>query len=432
MAHARAERVFIDGTTSSIIPRDPGPLYVSFGRGAYVTDIDGRTFLDLSGNFGTLVHGHAFPPVVEAVQAQMARGSCFTGPTVAEIELAEILVDRIPAAQAVRFTCSGTEAVSFAIKVARAVTGRTAIAKIEGAYHGSNEWAEVSQASSRADWGSPDAPAAVAACRGTARGVLDDVVVFRFNDAAGVARLIEENAHRLAAVLFDPLPSRLGFIPPDPRFLDAVRSATAKQGILLIVDEVLNFRLSYHGCSPLYDLDPDLITLGKLIGGGLPIGAIVGKKETMGVFSSVRQSPAVVHGGTFTANVLSMVAGVAAMRALDHATFARLQSMGDQLRRRLRDVVAHHRVPFVILGEGSLFRIHAKQAAPSDYREGRPTAAEQRTLSALSHAFAAQGILLPVDRAPALSVPMTQDDLDRIVAAFEQFIRGNSSSFNSA
>ena len=275
-----------DGTTRVTTERDPVPRYVSHGRGAYLYDTDGREFLDLNGNFTTLIHGHAFEPVISALERQLRDGTCFANPTEKEIELATLICGRVPGLERIRFCNTGTEAVLFAVKAARAFTGRPAIAKIEGAYHGAYDWAEVSQASTPASWGDPGEPNAVPNYRGTPASVLHDVVTLRFNEVEGTERLLRKHAGRLAAIVLDPMPSRAGLIPPDPDFISCVQRIAREENILVISDEVLNFRQSYEGAAARYGLEPDLYALGKIIGGGLPIGAVGGRAEVMAVFDA--------------------------------------------------------------------------------------------------------------------------------------------------
>src|ERR1700722_13505610 len=241
-AFERARSVFIDGTTRVTIERDPIPRYMERGEGAYLVDLDGRRFLDLNGNFTPLIHGHGFAPVIEAVTRQLRSGTCFANPTLAEIDLAELICGRVPGAETIRFVNTGSEAVMFAIKAARAFTGRSSIAKIEGAYHGAYDWVEVSQASLPDNWGPEDDPACVPYYRGMPASVLDEVVPLRFNDVAQVERRVAGHAARLAAIVLDPMPSRAGLIAPTPEFVAAIQRAAARHGIVLIADEVLSFR----------------------------------------------------------------------------------------------------------------------------------------------------------------------------------------------
>lgn len=418
----RALRVLPDGTSRVTIERDPVPFYVDRGMGCYLFDIDARRFLDLNGNFTTLIHGHAFAPVVEAVTHQVQRGSCFANPTESEIELAELLCGRIPQVRRVRFVNTGTEAVLFAIKAARAFTGRSKIAKIEGAYHGANDWGEVSVASTPEEWGDPKAPKSTAFYRGVPRTVLDEVIVFRFNDVEGVRRLLSLHAHELAAVLLDPMPSRAGLIVPKPEFIAAAQNTARRNGILVIADEVLNLRQSAQGASACYGLIPDLVTMGKIIGGGLPIGAVGGREDVMKVFDASAGRPLLPQGGTFSANPLSMAAGLAAMRHLDHAAFTHLDALGRIVRDGIDRAIIKRCAPLCVTGAASLFRIHPMPHIPNDYREAHPGVAGGRLMKQLTRYFAENGIILPQGATAAISTPMTAADAKFIVDVFEGFL----------
>ncbi|CCM80265.1 aspartate aminotransferase family protein [Rhizobium mesoamericanum] len=427
----RAQRIFSDGTTRATIERNPIPRYLTEGKGAYVTDVDGRRFLDLNGNFTTLIHGHGFEPVVDAVCRQIRSGSCFANPTQHELELAELLVDRVPGMEWIRFVNTGTEAVLFAVKAARAYTGRPAVAKIEGAYHGAYDWVEVSQASGPATWGDPREPSAVPYYRGMPASVLDEVVTVRFNEIEGCQRLLEKNAHRLAALIIDPVPSRAGLITPDPEFVEAVNATARKLGIVIIADEVLNFRQGYQGASARHGFKPDLFTLGKIIGGGLPIGAIGGKREIMSVFGRGEKRAPLPAGGTFSANPLSMVAGLASMTALDQAAFEHLEDLGDRLRARLREEIALKDAPFSVTGVSSLLRIHPKRQVPKEFRDIALSPAESATMEALTRACAASGVILPNGAAACLSTPMTEGDIHLVGDVFAEFLSTHSHLFES-
>jgi glutamate-1-semialdehyde 2,1-aminomutase len=430
-AFERSRQVFLDGTTRVTIERDPIPRYAERGEGAYLVDLDGRRFLDLNGNFTTLIHGHGFAPVIEAVTRQLRSGTCFANPTLAEIDLAELICGRVPGAETIRFVNTGSEAVMFAIKAARAFTGRSSIAKIEGAYHGAYDWVEVSQASIPGNWGPEDDPARVPYYRGMPASVLDEVVPLRFNDAAQVERRVAEHADRLAAIVLDPMPSRAGLIAPTPEFVAAIQRAAARHGIVLIADEVLSFRQGYEGASVRHGLKPDLFTFGKIIGGGLPIGAIAGHREVMSVFDASGGRPLLPQGGTFSANPLSMVAGLASMRALKPATFDHLETLGDRLRDNLGSAIARHRAPFSVSGVASLFRIHPKVALPRDFREATPNAAEARVMKELTRSFAEASIVLPYGAAACISTPMTTGDVDLVASVFDYFLTTRSDLIES-
>ncbi|MDA9488664.1 aspartate aminotransferase family protein [Bradyrhizobium sp. CCBAU 11361] len=418
----RAKLVFPDGTSRVTVERDSVPLYIERGVGSYVFDVDGRRFLDLNGNFTTLIHGHGFAPVVEALTRQLQRGSCFANPTESEIELAELLCERIPHVDRVRFVNTGTEAMLFAIKAARAFTGRSKIAKLEGAYHGAYDWAEVSLAARPENWGDAAAPTSTALYRGMPASVLDEVIVLPFNEVECVRRLLSLHAQQLAAVVLDPMPSRGGLITPKPEFIAAVQDTARKYGILVIADEVLNLRQSFRGASHRYGLVPDLVTMGKIIGGGLPIGAIGGRKDVMKVFDASAGLPSLPQGGTFSANPLSMTAGVAAMRHLDHAAFVYLEELGNLVRNGISRAILNRGVSLCVTGAASLFRIHPMAQVPNNFRDAYPRSAGAIVMKELSRFFGDNGIILPHGSAASISTAMSHTDAEFIVDVFARFL----------
>lgn len=422
-AFDHAAKLLPGGVSRATIERDPIPRYMSRGAGAYLFDVDDQRFLDLNNNFTTLIHGHAFPPVVEAVSEQLRNGSCFASPTRFEVKLAELLTERLPGVEMIRFVNTGTEAVMFAIKAARAISGRTAIAKIEGAFHGAYDWAEVSLGSSPANWGPPERPSSTPAYRGMPRSVLSDTLVLRFNQAEEARRLIRENAHNLAAVLLDPMPGRAGLIPPDPDFLAALQEACREHGILLISDEVLNLRQSYHGAAARFGIEPDIVVMGKIIGGGLPIGAIGGRRDVMEVFGDKDGKAILSQSGTFSANPLSLVAGIAAMESLNEEAFDRLEQLGNRLRQGLRQSIRERGVPFCVTGTASLFRIHPRAHEPNEFRDAYLTEDGKATMRQMTRYLAQKGILMPPEAAACLSTPMQEQECDFVVNAVDEFFK---------
>jgi glutamate-1-semialdehyde 2,1-aminomutase len=415
----RAAKVFPGGITRNTVDRDPRLYYIGWGEGAYLHDVDGRRLLDLNNNFTTLIHGHAFEPIVEAVTRTLRGGSCFSNPTVHEIALAELLCDRIPVVEQVRFVNTGTEAVMFAIKAARALTGRPAIAKIEGAYHGAYDWAEVGQVGSPSTWGAADNPRPVPAYCGQPSTVCDNVIILRMNDIDTSVASIKAHASKLACILVDPMPSRAGLMAPDPAFLEAITRVARENRILIVADEVLNLRQSYAGASARFGLDPDLVAMGKIIGGGFPIGAIGGKRDPMSVFGTAFLS----QGGTFSANPISMIAGLVAMQAMTSEKFDSLEALGDDLRTQLRASIDRIGAPFSVSGAASLFRIHPKVVAPSEYREAFLNPEENQTMTSLDHFMKDRGVLMPKGAASSLSTAMTASDIDLVSKTFDQFLQ---------
>ncbi len=429
-AFHRARAVFPDGTARVTIERDPIPRYMSRGEGAWLIDLDGRRFLDLNANFTTLIHGHAFAPVVEAVTRQLRDGSCFANPTESEIALAELLCARIPGVERLRFVNTGTEAVMFAVKAARAFTERSCIAKVEGAYHGAYDWVETSLVSTPDDWGDPEQPLPTSAYRGQPKSVLDEVVVLRFNDIDGARAQLARRAPEIAAIVLDPMPSRAGLIAPTRAFIDAIQAIAQAHGILVICDEVLNLRQGYQGSAARYGIAADLFALGKIIGGGLPIGAIGGRSDVMSVFDAAHGRPWLPQGGTFSANPLSMTAGLAAMTALDPVAFKRLEALGDDLRAGLGRAIERHGAPFSVTGAASLFRIHPKRRPPLDYRQAYCSPDEAAVIQRLMRFFAANGILLPAASA-CLSTPMGVAEVALVVDVFDQFLATQPAAYSN-
>jgi len=421
----RGRAVFPGGVTRATIELDPEPIYLASGEGAYVQDVDGNRFLDLNNNFTTLIHGHGYAPVADAVSALLRQGSCFSNPTQHEIRLAELLIDRIPLVEKVRFVNTGTEAVMFAIKAARAYTGRSSIIRFSGCYHGSYDWAETGQNGVTAPGGVPGT-IGLPAYAGAPVQSADDVVVLEFNDVDGLERGIKRHGDHLAAILIDPMPSRAGLLQPTPKFVKRLTALAKRHGILVIADEVLNLRQSYRGASRRYGLEPDLLAAGKIIGGGFPIGAVGGRADVMAVFAG--DGPLVPQGGTFSANPVSMLAGYIAMQALTHDELDRLELLGPRLCGELRDCATRLDRPFSVSGAASLFRIHPKPVLPQTYAQTRMSEGEKACMLDLTRFFRERGILLPFGAAACLSTAMTDQDIEKVASIFEQFLKAHDFS----
>lgn len=407
------------GTSKANLYMRPHQLYVRGGSGCWATDLDGVERLDCINNFTALIHGHAFPPVVRAVTEQLSRGTNFAFSTPEELMLAKLLVERIPGLEKVRFGNSGTEAVMMAIKAARAFTGRDRIAKVEGAYHGYYDDVQVSFHSTPPNWGPDDAPASLPSSGGIPKHRVQETLVLPWNDADATERLILRHKNELAAVIVDPLANRMGFIPAAPGYLTHLRQVTRAHGILLIFDEVISLRVSYEGAQGRYGGDPDLTAMGKIIGGGFPIGATGGKAEVMGVFDPGTKGPRILSGGTFSANPVSMTAGLAAMQAMDRPAFAGLEDMGTRLRSRLTHVFKKSGQRGQVTGDGSLFRLMLVDRPLRNYRDTIEPGIDARSYR-LFMALLDAGIMVNDNGLGCLSTPMGQAELDRIEAALER------------
>ncbi|QTL05735.1 aspartate aminotransferase family protein [Aquabacter sp. L1I39] len=417
----RALKSLPGGNTRTTVFMKPYPVYAARGEGCRVIDVDGVSRIDCINNFTAGIHGHAHPRLVEVATRQIALGSAFGMPTEAEIDLAELLAERLDSVDHVRFCNSGTEAVMMALKAARAYTGRARIAKCEGAYHGSYDYAEVSLDPGPETWGA-NAPVSVAYAKGTPPNVLADTLTLPFNDVDAAVSLIREHGWDLACILVDPMPNRAGLVPADRAYLEALREVSREVGALLIFDEVITFRLGYKGAQGLWDIQPDLTTLGKIIGGGFPVGAVSGGAEFMAVFDPTSGKPALPHGGTFSANPVTMRAGQAAMEMLDEAAFARLDAIGERMRVGTNEAFARHGVPGRAVGLGSLAKIHFTDRPVREYRSAYPTPQEAARLARFNLGLLNRGVLAAGYGLFALSTPMSDADLDHIVEAISASI----------
>ena len=421
--YQRALQVMPGGCSRNAILRKPHPLYAVSGRGCYITDIEGRTWLDFANNMGSQIHGHAPASVVAAVQRQLENGTAFSMGTEAEIRYAEYMCRRLPNADRIRFCNSGTEAVMCAIKAARAFTDRPKIAKVEGAYHGLYDYAEVSQTASPKSWGAVERPASVPVASGTPASALAEVVIVPFNDTARALAILDGHAAALAGIVIDLIPHRVGVIPADEGFVNALGAWAARNGALLICDEVITFRTTYSGAQRRYAVRPDLTALGKMIGGGFPVGAIAGREEVMRVFDPLVSPIRLPHSGTFSANPITMVAGLATMEQFDQKAVDELNALSDRARSQLREAIATANIAACVTGAGSMFRIHMKEVPPEDYRSAYPTAAESERLNKLIGFLEDKGILLINTGTGMLSTAMGSAEIDRLSDAMLQALR---------
>jgi glutamate-1-semialdehyde 2,1-aminomutase len=419
----QAQRVLPGGNSRTTVFMAPRPIYAADGDGCWIVDVDGDRRLDLLNNYTSLVHGHAHPAITEAATRRLARGASFPLPTAEEIELAALIADRVASVDHVRFTNSGSEAVMMAIKAARGFTGRPKIAKFEGAYHGSYDWAEVSLGSGPDEWGPADAPTSIAYSKGTPRSVLEDVIVLPFNRTELAVARIEKHAKDLAAVLIDPMPNRAGLIPARADFLRAMREVTSKHGICLLFDEVISFRLGYHGAQGLFGIRPDLTSFGKIIGGGFPVGAVGGSAEVMSVFDPRGGKPKVPHGGTFNANPVTMAAGLAAMRLMDEKAFDRLDEVGRKLRSGMEACFERAGGPGAVTGMGSLFRVHPAQKNFVDYRSGATSKDENARLERLHRQLIDRGILISPTGLGCVSTAVGEAEVESFLEVLNACLR---------
>jgi len=412
--YQRARQLMPGGCSRNTVLRSPHPIYAERGEGCYVTDIEGVRRIDFSNNMASLIHGHAHPLVVARVTEQLQKGSAFALATEIEVDYAEHLCSRNPGFEMIRFVNSGTEAVMSCLKAARAYTGRPKIAKVEGAYHGLYDYAEVSQTATPGNWGDPDYPASVPVAHGTPASVLADVVVIPFNDPQRAIALLDQHADQLAGVLIDLLPHRVGLVPASIEFIQALRDWSSANGALLIYDEVITFRSTYGGAQLDYPVTPDLTALGKMIGGGFPVGALVGRAAVMAVMDPLTEPLLFPHSGTFSANPVSMTAGLATMELFDQQAVKQLNRLGELARARISEAIGIAGLPACVTGAGSMFRLHLRAQPPRNYRETFASPRQAADIKRLLDHLFDNGIIMINTCSGALSTAMTETEIDRL------------------
>jgi len=366
--HEQSLECFPGGDTRASAHFAPYPLFIEYAEGCRLHDADGHELLDFMNNFTSLVHGHAFPPIVAAVQEQVALGSAYAAPSRSQLALAQLVKERVPSIDLLRFCSSGSEATLMALRCARAVTGRQRFMKMEGGYHGSYETAEVSLAPLPGRSGDLDAPRSQPIDASIPQSALDDVVVCPFNEPERARRLIARHGDEIAAVIVEPILGSMGMLPATTEFLQSLREATEGCGALLIFDEVISLRLAPGGAQALHGVTPDLTALGKIIGGGLPVGAIGGRHDLMSHFDPREKRP-IFHASTFSGNAVTMAAGHAAMEALSPAEHARLDALGERLRAGFTTAFAEAGIHGRATGQGSLANIHFTTEPLHDARD---------------------------------------------------------------
>jgi glutamate-1-semialdehyde 2,1-aminomutase len=416
---AEAADVLPGGSSRGTAYFPPYPFFADGGEGHYVYDVDGNRYLDFMLNATTLILGHASPSVVEAVSEQASRGTAFSIPTESQIRLARLLCARIPSIDTIRFTNSGTEGTLMAIRAARAFTGRHRIAKFEGGYHGAHEYVAVSVHPPAAKL-DPRGPTAIPEHPGQPPSVAEGVLVLPYNDLATSERLLRAHAAELACLIMEPVASAFGYVPADPEFLRGMRKVTEELGIVLIFDEVQSFRVAPGGAQELFGVTPDLTCLGKIIGGGMPVGAFGGRRDIMAQFDPTGSGARIAHAGTFNANPMTMVAGEVVMQALTPAIYRRLGELGESLRQKLRGALASLGVPAQVTGIASLFGLHFTSQPVTNYRA--VVAGDQELRKAVFTGLLNEGILLQTTCAGSLGAMTGETEIDTLVGAVRRVV----------
>jgi glutamate-1-semialdehyde 2,1-aminomutase len=388
------------------------PIFIARGEGARLYDIDGNDYLDYVGSWGPLILGHCHPRVVRAVEEALHKGASFGAPTELETQLAELIVDAVPSIEMVRMVSSGTEASMSAVRLARGYTGRDVIVKFAGCYHGHVDALLVAAGSSASTLGVPNSP-------GVPRGCTQDTLLLRFNDTQGLADAFAAHGDRIAGVILEPVVGNMGLVPPAPEFLAQLRALTQRHGALLIYDEVMTgFRLAYGGAQALYKQLPDLTVLGKVVGGGLPVGAYGGRAEIM---SRVMPAGPVFQAGTLSGNPLAMAAGVATLLELrERPPYAKLETLSAKLADGLGRAAAAAGVPHCVQRVGSMVTLFFTAGPVTDYDGAK--ASDTARFGRFFWAMMDRGMYLPCSQFEAafVSAAHTEADVNRTVAAAQE------------
>jgi len=383
------------------------PPFIARGEGARLWDVDGRSYVDFVGSWGPLIHGHAAPAVVEAVTEAARRGTSYGAPTALEVEMAETVTAAYPSMEMVRLVSSGTEAGMSAIRVARGFTGRDVIVKFDGCYHGHADSLLVKAGSGGATFGVPDS-------KGVPAALAELTLTVAFNDLDAVRDLFRRKGDAIAAVIVEPVAGNMGVVPPAPGFLEGLREVTRAHGALLIFDEVITgFRIAYGGAQERYGVQADLTCLGKIIGGGLPVGAYGGRRQIM---SEVSPLGGVYQAGTLSGNPLAVAGGLAALRGLsDRRAYARLETLGARLEQGLRAGAEKAGVPLTVTRVGSMLTAFFCATPVTDYASARraDTARYARFFSAMLE----RGMYLAPSQFEAAFVSLAHSDADLDAAA---------------
>ena len=409
------------GDSRSPLFHPPYPVVLEEGDGCWLFDVDGNRLLDFTGNHTSLILGYKHPQVLDAVERQLEKGTVFPGVTAPQVRLARLLCERVPSFERVRFTNSGTEATMNAVRAARAFTGRHKIAKIEGGYNGSWDDVMVSTHPAGEQAGDVLRPVAAPASLGLTPDSVNNVVVLPFNEVEAAERLIEQQGEHLAAVIAEPIMGSAGMIPVEQGYLEMLREVTERLGILLVFDEVISFRVAYGGAQEHYGVSPDLTCLGKLIGGGFPLGAFGGREDIMTMFDPSRAMPQIPHPGSYNANPISLVAGATTLELLTDEAVQLLNLRGESLRQQIRTAFEDAGLPAQVTGLSSLFAIHLTSQLVRSYRDTMRADADLRHRIFLG--LFEEGVLIDPRGVGCVSAAIGDAETDRFVGALQAVLR---------
>ncbi len=416
-AYEKAKNYMTGGETRSIVYFKPHPLTVERASGPYLYDIDDNCYIDFLNNYTSMIHGHAHPDIVEKITPVLSKGTCYGSAIPEQIDLAHMLCDRIPSLEKVRFCNSGTEAILFAVRAARAFTGKDAIIKMEGGFHGSIDLVQHSIAppipypENHKSWEPiPD-------CKGISKNVSKDIFIAPFNDAKAVENILEENSDKIAAIVLEPVMGQTGAISAKTDYLKDLRQLADKYNVLLIFDEIQSLRVAYGGAQSKYKVTPDLTTVGKFIGGGFPIAAFGGRSDVMSMYDPQKEE-FIAHSGTFNGNRIGMVAGVVSLELLCEKAIQKLNDYAKDLQDGLTSIADKLKLPVSVARNGSLMHVHYTKEVPYDYTS---TKSPHNAMNKIVHMeLLNRGIFIAPRGSMNLSTVMTEDDIKKTISAFEE------------
>ena len=414
---ARAKKSMPGGDTRASSYYTPYPAYMVRGDGCYLYDYDENKYLDFLNNYTSLIHGHGHPATVCAIQEQAVRGTVLGSAAEVTVEHAEMLCDRVPSLESVRYCNSGTEATHLAMRAARAFTGKDVIVKMDGGYHGSHDYVQVNV---QPDTETDGLPQRKLTTRGVPAAVLEGMRVVPFNDLDALEDVLRAHHDEIAAVIMEPVIGAGGGVEPEPGYLQGVRRLADRYDVLLIFDEILTFRLDVGGVQAAINVTPDLTSIAKFIGGGLPLGAFGGRQEIMAPFDPTHPDT-IPHNGTFNGNNITMAAGIATMREYEAEEVARINQLGQRLKDGFNRAFQAEGVKVRAVGLGSIVRIHWSDG---EIRTARDAVAAQSAAQALPKLLHMELMNRDIFSAPrcqfAISTPMTEQEIDTAVAVMGQ------------
>lgn len=405
--HTEACKYMPGGDTRTATFFLPFPNFIKYGDGAYMYDEDGFKLLDFQNNYTSLIHGHAHPETVEAVREQIAKGSAYTAPFEKQIELSAILTQRFPSVDMIRYTNSGTEANMHALRIARAYTGKAKIIKTEGGYHGTTDVFEASVDPNIKKAGTLDQIKVIPESRGVSENALKDVLVVPFNDIERTRKMIEEHHRETACIIIEPIMGSAGQITPDLEYLKFLREITEQYHIVLIFDEVVTGRLSLGGAQKFYGVTPDLTTMGKIIGGGTPVGAFGGKQEIMQMYDPREKK--MYHSGTFNGNAVTMAAGLATMKAYNQEAVDYVNGLGTLFKEGVLKIYDKLGLNMRISGAGSIYNILFTDKEVKNYRD--VASAHEELNKVLYMSLLTKGVFDAERGMFCMSTAMTKEDI---------------------